>query len=62
MAMETNWMRRTGWAEMFDGARRDILVAMSELLATAATAEGFPLGRDGEGNALTSSLEDEACL
>ncbi|KAK6221466.1 hypothetical protein QIS74_04759 [Colletotrichum tabaci] len=62
MAMETNWMRRTGWAEMFDGARRDILVAMSELPATAATAEGFPLGRDGEGNALTSSPEDEARL
>ncbi|KAK1950832.1 hypothetical protein LY78DRAFT_708415 [Colletotrichum sublineola] len=24
----TSWMRRTGWAELFDGARRDILVAI----------------------------------
>ncbi|KDN68961.1 hypothetical protein CSUB01_11835 [Colletotrichum sublineola] len=54
LAMETNWMRRTGWAEIFDGARRDNLVAMAELPVTAASSGGFPLGRDGEGNVLSS--------
>ncbi|KAK2005290.1 hypothetical protein LZ32DRAFT_623827, partial [Colletotrichum eremochloae] len=47
---------------MFNGAQRDILMAMSELPATAATPEGFLLSRDREGNALTSSPKDETRL
>ncbi|KAE9565912.1 hypothetical protein CGMCC3_g17908 [Colletotrichum fructicola] len=31
IAFQTGWMRRTGWDLMFDGARRDFLVKMSEL-------------------------------
>ncbi|OLN81182.1 hypothetical protein CCHL11_10361 [Colletotrichum chlorophyti] len=31
LAFQTNWMRRTGWDAMFDGACRDTLLKMSEL-------------------------------
>ncbi|KAK0370042.1 hypothetical protein CLIM01_12595 [Colletotrichum limetticola] len=33
VAFQTGWMRRTGWDLMFDGARRDLLVKMSQLPA-----------------------------
>ncbi|KAK1973801.1 hypothetical protein LZ30DRAFT_609813 [Colletotrichum cereale] len=49
LVLQTNWMRCTGWAEMFDGARRDLLVEMSRL-------------PDDEGNLLTSLLEDKTQL
>ncbi|KAK6218095.1 hypothetical protein QIS74_02559 [Colletotrichum tabaci] len=38
MAFQTGWMRRTGWDLMFDGARRDFLVKMSELPAVGPDA------------------------
>ncbi|KAK4119434.1 hypothetical protein N657DRAFT_626687, partial [Parathielavia appendiculata] len=28
LALQTNWMRRTGWLETFDGASRDVLVRL----------------------------------
>lgn len=31
LSLKTNWMRRTRWADMFDGARRNVLVRMSDL-------------------------------
>ncbi|KAI8406177.1 hypothetical protein FOFC_13646 [Fusarium oxysporum] len=31
IALQTNWMRRTGWEMMFKDTRRDILVALTEL-------------------------------
>ncbi|KAF6811688.1 hypothetical protein CPLU01_15066 [Colletotrichum plurivorum] len=47
--LQTNWMRRTGWAETFEGARRDILAATTELPASvgaaATSSTGFHLGR-----------------
>ncbi|KAL0764704.1 hypothetical protein CaCOL14_012794 [Colletotrichum acutatum] len=33
VAFQTGWMRRAGWDLMFDGARRDLLVKMSQLPA-----------------------------
>ncbi|KAF6807511.1 hypothetical protein CPLU01_15788, partial [Colletotrichum plurivorum] len=64
--LQTNWMRRTGWAETFEGARRDILAAMAELPASAGAAAtsstGFHLSQDGEGNQLSSPPGDEARL
>ncbi|KAF6785961.1 hypothetical protein CSOJ01_15498 [Colletotrichum sojae] len=65
-ALQTNWMRRTGWAGTFEGARRDILATMTQLPASmnssAPLSTGLHLGLDGEGDPLISPPEDEARL
>ncbi|KAF4333928.1 hypothetical protein FBEOM_12250 [Fusarium beomiforme] len=38
IALQTNWMRRTGWETMFKDTRRDILVALTELPNRSQTA------------------------
>ncbi|KAF6795410.1 hypothetical protein CMUS01_15927 [Colletotrichum musicola] len=63
LALTTNWMRRTGWAEMFNGARRDLLVWMSQIPSpTASASYHFPLGSEDEATIAKSSSEDEKRL
>lgn len=55
----TNWMRRTGWQNIFSGARRDVLVTLTELPCTSGRP--FWLGvHDGE--VLHSPARDECRL
>ncbi|KAF4473733.1 ATP-dependent DNA helicase tlh1 [Colletotrichum fructicola Nara gc5] len=54
IAFQTGWMRRTGWDLMFDGARRDFLVKMSELPDAGRHVE--------DDMPLASPPEDEARL
>ncbi|TQN63687.1 hypothetical protein CSHISOI_11754, partial [Colletotrichum shisoi] len=57
IAFQTGWMRRTGWDLMFDGARRDFLVKMSELPAVG------PDARDAKDDMpYVSTPKDEARL
>lgn len=59
MSLTTNWMRRTGWAEMFADANRDLLVRLTEL--PCDTREGLCLGIY-RGVKLSSHPEDERRL
>ncbi|KAH7208485.1 uncharacterized protein BKA55DRAFT_529764 [Fusarium redolens] len=55
----TNWMRRTGWENLLQDARRDILIAMSDL--PALTGRPFCLGVHA-GESLFSSAAVEQQL
>ncbi|PVH94160.1 hypothetical protein DM02DRAFT_200270 [Periconia macrospinosa] len=59
MALSTNWMRRTGWAEMFASANRRLLVQLSQMPYDAR--EDLSLGTYGAEN-LFSRREDEERL
>lgn len=60
LAMQTNWMRRTGWQQMLKGARhRDILVGMATM-PTNGGAHCF--GFCADGTEVRSSAEDEMKL
>ncbi|KAK7434894.1 hypothetical protein CaCOL14_012499 [Colletotrichum acutatum] len=51
-ALQTNWMRRTGWPGTFEGACHDILATLTELPAStnssAPLSTGLHLSLDGE--------------
>jgi len=59
MALNTNWMRRTGWTEIFAGEDRALLVALAALPHDAK--QDLYLGLHGAVK-LFSSREDEAKL
>lgn len=56
MALNTNWMRRTGWAETFAGAERRLLVRLAQF--PVAIAQDLHLGLYGSLD-LYSCKEDE---
>ncbi|KAK3680383.1 hypothetical protein LTR37_021276 [Vermiconidia calcicola] len=59
LALTSNWMRRTGWADTFAGADRQLL---SQLADTPAR-DGFGLHlRECSGKKISSSVEDERRL
>ncbi|KAK1837446.1 hypothetical protein CCHR01_19932, partial [Colletotrichum chrysophilum] len=58
IAFQTGWMRRTGWDLMFDGARRDFLVKMSELPTAGRDVQDV----DEDDMPHSSPPEDEARL
>ncbi|KAI3567768.1 hypothetical protein IWW34DRAFT_825181 [Fusarium oxysporum f. sp. albedinis] len=60
IALQTNWMRRTGWEMMFKDTRRDILVAPTEL-PNCRTNQPMPLGIQGE-EVIYSLARDERRL
>ncbi|KAG6996471.1 hypothetical protein FocnCong_v014856 [Fusarium oxysporum f. sp. conglutinans] len=60
IALQTNWMRRTGWETMFQDTRRDILVALTEL-PNCRTNQPMPLGIQGE-EVIYSLARDERKL
>ncbi|KAF5704802.1 hypothetical protein FMUND_12351 [Fusarium mundagurra] len=59
-ALQTNWMRRTGWEMMFKDTRRDILVALTEL-PNRRTNQPLPLGIQGK-EVIYSLARDERRL
>jgi hypothetical protein len=59
MALNTNWMRRTGWAETFAGADRKLLVQLAQI--PRDTQRSLALGVYG-GIAMYSSRKDECKL
>ncbi|KNB04657.1 hypothetical protein FOXG_06708 [Fusarium oxysporum f. sp. lycopersici 4287] len=60
IALQTNWMRRTGWETMFQDTRRNILVALTEL-PNCRTNQPMPLGIQGE-EVIYSLARDERKL
>ena len=59
MALNTNWMRRTGWAETFAGADRKLLVQLAQIPRDAE--RNLALGVY-DGIAMYSSRKDECQL
>ncbi|KAI1839744.1 hypothetical protein JX266_014045 [Neoarthrinium moseri] len=60
MAIQTNWMRRTGWQRMFEGdVRRDLLAKLT-LIASKGDRQDFGVYQDGI--KVFSSAEDERQL
>ncbi|KAF9773994.1 hypothetical protein IL306_008078, partial [Fusarium sp. DS 682] len=59
-ALQTNWLRRTGWETTFRDAHRDILVHLTELPHGTAN-QALPLGVV-EGEAIFSLARDERKL
>jgi hypothetical protein len=60
LSLTSNWMRRTGWAEMFTNANRELLVRLTDL-PSYTTEHSLCLGSyDGEN--LYSSTQDEGKL
>ncbi|KAJ1672241.1 hypothetical protein EV182_007241, partial [Spiromyces aspiralis] len=57
LALQTNWMWRTGWLKTFDGARRDVLVRLA--LPPCLEGRGLQLSATGDDVAIWSSREDE---
>ncbi|KAG4279075.1 hypothetical protein FPRO04_13760 [Fusarium proliferatum] len=60
IALQSNWMRRTGWETMFQDTRRDILVALTEL-PNCRNNQPMPLGIQGE-EVIYSLARDERRL
>jgi hypothetical protein len=58
-ALLTNWMRRTGWAEMFGKTRRDILVCLLQLPDASGVARRLGIH---DSITLYSSATDECRL
>jgi hypothetical protein len=58
--LQTNWMRRAGWEGLFQDARRDILVSLTELPARR-TDRSLALGVI-DGQAICSLARDERKL
>jgi hypothetical protein len=59
LALTSNWMRRTGWAQTFAGANRSVLLTLTQ--GPAASGRGLELG-SYNGRTLQSSIEDERAL
>ncbi|KAJ6267416.1 hypothetical protein PSV08DRAFT_229224 [Bipolaris maydis] len=59
MALNTNWMRRTQWAETFVGADRKLLVQLAQI--PCGTGENLEI-EIHDGTAISSSKEDELKL
>ncbi|EAQ90199.1 hypothetical protein CHGG_06818 [Chaetomium globosum CBS 148.51] len=57
LALQTNWMRRTGWLETFQGARRDVLVRLA--LPPCQEGDGLRLSAPGDETTIRSTREDE---
>ena len=57
LALQTNWMRRTGWSETFHGARRDVLVRLA--LPPCQEGDGLRLSAPGDEKTIRSAREDE---
>jgi hypothetical protein len=57
LALQTNWMRRTGWLEIFHGASRDVLVRLA--LPPCQEGDGLRLSAPGDEGAIWSAREDE---
>ncbi|KFZ15397.1 hypothetical protein V501_02725 [Pseudogymnoascus sp. VKM F-4519 (FW-2642)] len=52
------WMKRTDWARVYDGTRRDLLVRISEVRKSWSYNQDFPIGQH-EGTNLVSKKSDE---
>jgi hypothetical protein len=59
MALNTNWMRRTGWAETFAGADRKLLVQLAQIPHNTERNMTFGIY---DGIAISSSRKDECKL
>jgi hypothetical protein len=59
MALNTNWLRRTGWAETFAGVDRKLLVQLAQILRD--TERNLALGVY-DGVVMYSSRRDECRL
>ena len=59
MALTSNWMRRTGWTELFAGVNRHLLLSLAE--PPAPMGSSMHLG-DSNGAAVYSSASDEGRL
>jgi hypothetical protein len=59
LALTSNWMHRTAWAQTFRGADRSVLLLLSE--GHASGGRGLELGHHN-GETLWSSAEDERVL
>jgi hypothetical protein len=59
MALNTNWMRRTDWAETFDGADRNLLVQLAQIPHNTERNMTFGIY---DGIAISSSRKDECQL
>ncbi|KAK5109833.1 hypothetical protein LTR85_002038 [Meristemomyces frigidus] len=59
LALTSNWMRRTGWAQTFANADRSMLLVLAE--GPAADGYRLELGRHGD-KVLWSSAQDERAL
>ncbi|EAQ93900.1 hypothetical protein CHGG_02135 [Chaetomium globosum CBS 148.51] len=57
LALQTNWMRRTGWLETFHGARRDVLARLA--LPPCQEGDGLRLSAPGDETTIRSTREDE---
>ena len=63
LALQTNWVRRTGWLETFDGANRDFLVRLAQ--PPCLQSDGLRLSIPGDGadqRPIWSPYEDEVRL
>ncbi|ENH65696.1 hypothetical protein FOC1_g10000190, partial [Fusarium oxysporum f. sp. cubense race 1] len=60
IALQSNWMCRSGWETMFQDTRRHILVALTEL-PNCRTNQPMPLGIQGE-EVIYSLARDERRL
>jgi hypothetical protein len=58
LELTSPWMERTGWAQVYEGTRRDLLVRISEVRKSWSYNQDFPIGQH-EGVDLVSRRSDE---
>ena len=58
LELTSPWMKRTDWARVYDGTRRDLLVRITVVRKSWSYKQDFPIGHH-EGTNLVSKKSDE---